>query len=48
MADSSTKFITGELDIESDWNAYLLELEKRGYKTLEVIWNDTWLKQQNK
>lgn len=47
VADSSTKFITGELDIEKDWNAYLLELEKRGYKTLEVIWNDAWLKQQN-
>lgn len=42
VADSSTKFITGELDIEKDWNAYLLELEKRGYKTLEEIWNDAW------
>jgi putative aldouronate transport system substrate-binding protein len=42
VADSSTKFITGELDIEKDWDAYLQELDQRGYKTLEQIWNDAW------
>lgn len=45
VSDASTKFITGELDIDKDWNAYLLELEKRGYKTLEEIWNAAWKKQ---
>lgn len=45
VADSGTKFITGELDINKDWDAYLLELNKRGYKTLEGIWNDSWKKQ---
>jgi len=44
VADASTKFITGELDIDKDWDAYLLELEKRGYKTVEEIWNDAWKK----
>lgn len=36
-----TKFITGELDIRDYWNEYLLELEKRGYRSLETIWNDS-------
>lgn len=44
-ADASIGFITGELDINSDWGAYLLELDKRGYKTLEGIWNYAWEKQ---
>lgn len=44
-ADSGIKFITGELDIDKDWDAYLIELEKRGYKTVEEIWNDAWKKQ---
>jgi hypothetical protein len=45
VADSSTKFITGELDIGTQWDAYLSELESRGYKTLEQIWNDAWASQ---
>lgn len=45
VAEMSTKFIIGEADIDSDWDAYLLELEGRGYETLEIIWNDTWQKQ---
>ena len=44
-ADASTKFITGELDIEKDWNAYLEDLALRGYKTVEDIWNNAWKKQ---
>ena len=43
--DSTTKVISGELDIDNDWNAYLLELERQGYKTIETIWNDAWKKQ---
>jgi putative aldouronate transport system substrate-binding protein len=45
VADSSKKFITGDLNIDKEWKGYLLELEKRGYKTLEAIWNDAWIKQ---
>jgi putative aldouronate transport system substrate-binding protein len=45
VTETSVKFITGELNLESDWNAYLLELENRGYKTLEELWNDAWVKQ---
>ena len=40
-------FITGELSIDKDWDEYLLEIEKRGYKTLEEIWNAAW-EEQNK
>jgi putative aldouronate transport system substrate-binding protein len=46
VAETSSKFITGEMDIDKDWDAYLVELENRGYKTLESIWNDSW-KAQN-
>jgi putative aldouronate transport system substrate-binding protein len=46
VADSSTKFITGELSVDKDWDGYIAELEKRGYKTLEQIWNDAWKKQK--
>jgi len=42
---SSHQFITGELSIEENWNNYLSELERRGYKTLEIIWNNAWEKQ---
>lgn len=42
---SSLQFITGELSIEKNWNNYILELEKRGYGTLEIIWNNAWGKQ---
>lgn len=41
-AASGTSFITGELSIDDDWDAYRDELEKIGYKVLEVIWNDAW------
>ena len=46
-AETGTKFITGELDIEENWTNYLHELEMRGYKTLEAIWNAAW-EEQNK
>ena len=47
VTESSHKFITGELNIEENWNVYLLELEKRGYQTMEIIWNNAWEKQNN-
>jgi putative aldouronate transport system substrate-binding protein len=47
VAETGTKFITGEWDIEENWDNYLNELEIRGYKTLEAIWNADW-EDQNK
>jgi putative aldouronate transport system substrate-binding protein len=47
-ATSSTKFITGELSIDNDWESYSEELEKIGYKVMEIIWNDAWTKMQSK
>jgi putative aldouronate transport system substrate-binding protein len=44
VVETSGYFVTGELDINKDWDRYLLELEKRGYKTLEEIWNAAWAK----
>jgi putative aldouronate transport system substrate-binding protein len=46
-AASCTSFITGELSIDDDWNVYREELEKMGYKVLEVIWNDAWAAMQS-
>ena len=45
VANASKEFITGELDIEADWDAYRQSLEQRGYKTLEEIWNSAWAEQ---
>ncbi len=39
VAESSKYFVTCELNIDEDWNEYLFKLEKRGYRTLEEIWN---------
>ena len=47
VAESSKNFITGELSIDHDWNGYLSELERRGYRTMENIWNAAWEKQNN-
>jgi len=47
MEESTYKFITGELDIDEDWEEYLLELESMGYKTIEDVWNAAWKKQNN-
>ena len=41
VAETSIKFITGELDIENHWEKYLNELSRYGYITLENIWNST-------
>lgn len=45
MNDTSMAFITGEIDIDTGWDAYLQELEDRGYLTLEEIWNSAWQEQ---
>jgi putative aldouronate transport system substrate-binding protein len=45
VASASTQFITGDLDIDSDWDAYIFELENRGYQALEDIWNSAWRNQ---
>lgn len=47
VAETSQDFVTGDLSIDKYWDEYLLELEKRGYKTLEEIWNAAWEKQNN-
>jgi putative aldouronate transport system substrate-binding protein len=36
------KFITGEADIDRDWDAYVATLQKRGVSSLEGIWNEAW------
>lgn len=43
VEESSVKFITGDLDIDKDWEKYLNILEDKGYKIIERIWNDAWL-----
>jgi putative aldouronate transport system substrate-binding protein len=39
-------FIKGESDIEADWESYIANLEKKGYKTLQAIWNNAWKMQR--
>lgn len=41
-AETGQLFIIGELSIDEDWDGYISELEKKGYKTLEEIWNASW------
>jgi len=41
-SESGQDFITGRLSIEGDWGDYVLELERRGYLTLEAIWSLAW------
>jgi len=45
IAETFKQFVTGELSINQDWDEYLLEIEKRGYKTLEEVWNSAWIEQ---
>jgi hypothetical protein len=42
ITESSKQFITGELSIENDWATYLQDIDDKGYKTLETIWNAAW------
>lgn len=47
ITETSGYFITGELSIDEEWDNYILELENRGYQTLETIWNTAWKEQNN-
>ena len=44
IAESTIKFITGELSVEKDWNTYISTMDNLGYKTIEDLWNAAWLK----
>jgi putative aldouronate transport system substrate-binding protein len=44
--EAGKRFITGESNLEEDWSAYLREIEDRGYKTVETVWNGAWEKQR--
>ena len=46
VAESLQAFITGDLQIETDWDSYLAELENRGIRTIEEIWNSVWENQK--
>jgi putative aldouronate transport system substrate-binding protein len=41
-ADAIIQLVTGGLDPERDWDRYIEELENRGYKSVELIWNSAW------
>ncbi len=41
-ADALLQFATGILDPDKDWETYLRELETRGYRSVEIIWNNAW------
>ncbi len=45
--DASKKFITGELNIEDDWDLYLSIIDDLGYQILESIWNNAWIQQND-
>lgn len=45
--ETSLMFITGEMDIESDWAEYIRNLDLMGYRTLEKIWDEAWDYQKN-
>ena len=47
VTETSNKFITGEINIEDNWTNYLSELENRGYRIFEEIWNSAWEQQDN-
>lgn len=47
VAESGRAFITGELSIDDDWDDYILELERKGYETIENIWNSAWSEENN-
>ena len=44
-AEASKAFVTGEMDIDLDWDSYLTQLESLGLRTLETIWNLAWSQQ---
>ncbi len=40
--ETRIKFITGEMDIEGDWDEYLEQLKLLGYEIVENIWNESF------
>lgn len=38
VKETAARFITGDLDAEADWDAYLKELEVKGVKNLKDIY----------
>jgi len=40
--ETRIKFITGEMDIEGDWEEYLEQLKLLGYEIVENIWNESF------
>jgi hypothetical protein len=46
VVEAIKMFITGELSISRDWGAYIAELENRGYRSIELIYNTAWKNQR--
>lgn len=46
-AEAGQDFITGALNIDTDWDSYILALERKGYTALEAIWNASWDQQED-
>ena len=48
VTEAIRMFITGELSISRDWNAYITELKNRGYGSIETIYNTVWENQRQR
>lgn len=46
IGESEFQFITGVLDVNADWDAYLSKLESYKYKDMEKIYNDALVRYQ--
>ncbi len=44
VTEMTKKFITGEQSLDTDWPDYINELENRGYKMMEAIYNEAYTK----
>jgi len=44
--ETRTAFIKGDLNVDTDWEEYISQLEIRGYLTLQEIWNTNWSAQK--
>jgi putative aldouronate transport system substrate-binding protein len=45
VTEAIRMFITGELSLSQDWDAYIVELGNRGYKSIETVYNSAWANQ---
>ena len=41
--ECTIKFVTGEMDIEDDWDEYIDRIDNLGYKMIEILWNNAWI-----